>query len=145
MSNIYGELIRRVREEKGMTASECAYACLLSPEKYQKAEEGELELTHEELVLLTNALGISPSALENGQLVYKTDLPQLEALVEKLEEKLRELEQGIAEIRAVITETFSKEAKEPELEKKTVEGITAPAAGVYEPEMERGEELCPVK
>lgn len=150
MKSNYGEIIRQVREEKGISVKECASLCALAPEDYTKVENGERTFDHAELVLLSNALGISVSALEEGRLVYKKDLPDLEELVEKLMVKLDELEQGIAQIRAVIDETFSKEQSEVK-EKEVPEEPAAAVVGEPEevpetehPELEeeRSEELC---
>ena len=150
MKNNYGEIIRQVREERGISVKKCASLCGLAPEEYTKMENGERAFAHEELVMLSNALGISSSALEKGQLLYKKELPNLEELVNKLLKKLEELEQGIAQIRAAIDETFSKEqaeVKDMELSEEFA------AADIEEPEVftekehteieeERSEELC---
>ena len=150
MKSNYGVIIRQVREEKGISVKECASLCALAPEDYTKVENGERTFDHAELVLLSNALGISVSALEEGRVVYKKDLPDLEELVEKLMEKLDALEQGIAHIRAVIDETFSKEPAEVKgkevsegPEEEVVEAPEAiPETEYPEPEEERSEELC---
>jgi len=150
MKNNYGEIIRKVREERGISVKKCASICALAPEEYTKMENGERKLGHAELVMLSNALDISASALEEGKLVYKKELPDLEELITKFLEKLDELEQGIAQIRAAIDETFSKErteVKEAEISEEFAE------ADIEEPEVspeteytgieeERSEELC---
>ena len=128
----------------------CASLCALAPEEYTKIENGERAFDHSELVLLSNALGISVSALEEGYLVYKKDLPDLEELVNKLLEKLEELERGIIRIRAVIDETFSKEpaeVKEMEISEELAaadieEPEVFPETGHTKIEEERSEELC---
>ena len=113
-------------------------------------ENGERAFDHSELVLLSNAFGISVSALEEGYLVYKKDLPDLEELVNKLLEKLEELERGIIRIRAVIDETFSKEhseVKENEISEENAARVVEETEAIPEtenPEIEeeRSEELC---
>ena len=145
-----GEIIRQVREERGISVKACASLCALAQEEYTKMENGERAFDHSELVLLSNAFGISVSALEEGYLVYKKDLPDLEELVNKLLEKLEELERGIVRIRAVIDETFSKEQEEVKEMEISEEFATA---DIEEPEVfpetwhtkieeERSEELC---
>ena len=145
-----GEIIRQVREEKGISVIECAYLCALSSENYIKAENGERAFDHAELVLLSNALGISVSSLEEGSLVYKKDMPDLENLVNILMEKLDELEKGIAQIRAEIEEAFSKEqseVKENEISEENAAGVVKEPEAIPETEKpeieeERSEELC---
>ena len=145
-----GEIIRQVREERGISVKACASLCALAPEEYTKMENGERAFDHSELVLLSNAFGISVSALEEGRLVYKKDLPDLEELVNKLLEKLEELERGIIRIRAVIDETFSKEhseVKENEISEENAARVVEETEAIPEtenPEIEeeRSEELC---
>ena len=150
MKNNYGEIIRQVREERGLSVKKCAFLCALAPENYKMMENGEKTFTHAELVLLSNKLGISASALEEGRLVYKKNMPDLEELVNRLLKKLEELERGIVRIRAVIDETFSKEqaeVKEMEISEEFAETDIGepevfPETEHTEIEEERSEELC---
>lgn len=100
MKTIYGLLIRKQREEKGMTLSELSDRCLIREKFLKEAEKGEPVLSRADLVIICNALDISSVALEEGRLVKKPGAAELEELIRKLEEKAGELQESIMEMKA---------------------------------------------
>ena len=106
MTKIYehGDIIRQLREEKGMSVEKCANICALTLDSYIRLESGERKPDYSELVLLGNALGFSPSAFQNGQLIFKKDLPDPASLIDQLEKRIEILEEGFKEIKIVLLE-----------------------------------------
>ena len=100
MKTIYGALIKKQREARGLTLSELSDRCFIKEKYLQQAEQGELSLSHADLVLVCNALDVSSVGLTEGKLLKKPDVPELELLIRKLEEKAGELEESIREVKA---------------------------------------------
>lgn len=116
MRTIYGELIKKQREKMGMSLPELADRCLIKEEYLRMAEEGEPVLGRTDLVIICNVLEISSVALEDGRLVKKPGMPELEGLIEKLQEKVDELQESIKEMKAAAASlTIITQAKALEL------------------------------
>ena len=99
MKTIYGALIRKQREEKGLSLAELSDRCLIREKYLVQAERGEMVLSHADLVLVCNALDISSVALAEGRIMKKPGVPELEELIRKLEEKADELQESIREMK----------------------------------------------
>lgn len=122
MRTVYGDLIRKQRENMGMSLPELADRCLIKEEYLQMAEEGEPVLGRTDLVILCNVLEISSVALEDGRLLKKPDIPELEELIRKLEEKADELQESIKEMKAAAASlTIMTQAKALELKDSGLE------------------------
>ena len=119
MKTIYGELIRKQREEKGMTLSELSDRCLIKEKYLIKAETGEPVLSRADLVILCNVLDISSVALEEGRLQKKPGKTELEELIRKMEEKLEELQESIYEMKEAAADLVGAEPEET-VEKRAV-------------------------
>lgn len=122
MRTVYGDLIRKQRENMGMSLPELADRCLIKEEYLQMAEKGEPVLGRTDLVILCNVLEISSVALEDGRLVKKPGIPELEELIRKLEEKADELQESIKEMKAAAASlTIMTQAKALELKDSGLE------------------------
>ena len=64
--NLYGELIRKLRQDNNITQEELANILLITPEKMTQVEAGQELLTDSELTLCANVLDASSAALKNG-------------------------------------------------------------------------------
>lgn len=60
---ILGQAVRRMREQRGMSADELAGATGISPQRIDALETGRLDPTYALLLALSEGLGIEPSAL----------------------------------------------------------------------------------
>lgn len=60
---LLGQAIRRMRNERGMSAQELAGAARVSERQLELLESGRLDPTYERLLVLAEALGVQPSAL----------------------------------------------------------------------------------
>jgi transcriptional regulator with XRE-family HTH domain len=60
---ILGRAVRRMREQRGMTADELADATAMTRQRIDVLEAGRLDPTYELLLALSDALGTQPSAL----------------------------------------------------------------------------------
>jgi transcriptional regulator with XRE-family HTH domain len=60
---VLGQAVRRMREQRGMSADELAGAIGMSPQRIDALETGRLDPTYELLLALAEGLGIQPSAL----------------------------------------------------------------------------------
>ena len=142
MKTIYGELIRKQREEKGLSLPELADRCLIRQEYLQLAEDGEPVLGRTDLVILCNVLDISSVALEEGRLIRKPDLPELDRLIQKLEEKADELQESIKEMKAaaasltIMTQAKALELKEAAPEAGKTQEFTAETTKTEEPKIQ---------
>ncbi len=59
----FGENLRRLREEKGLSLRELSYACKIDNSKISKIEQGKINITITTLIDLASALELHPSAL----------------------------------------------------------------------------------
>ena len=133
MKKIYGELIRKQREEMGLSLPELADRCLIKEEYLQMAEEGEPVLGRTDLVIICNVLEISSVALEDGRIVKKPGIPELEEMLERLQEKADELQESIKEMKAAAASlTIMTQAKALELKEAVPEKIRKSEAGKVE-------------
>ena len=64
--NLYGELIRKLRQDNNITQEELANILLISSEKMAQVEAGQELLTDSELTLCANVLDASSAALKKG-------------------------------------------------------------------------------
>lgn len=60
---ILGRAVRRMREQRGLSADELAVAASIRRERVDALETGHLDPTYELLLELAEGLGIQPSAL----------------------------------------------------------------------------------
>ena len=60
---ILGRAVRRMREQRGMSADELAGAADMTRQRIDGLEAGHLDPTYELLLALAEALGIQPSTL----------------------------------------------------------------------------------
>ncbi|HEV3414571.1 MAG TPA: helix-turn-helix transcriptional regulator [Puia sp.] len=65
----FGENLRRLRKEKGLSLREMSYACSIDNSKIAKIEKGMINITFTTLLQLATALETHPSTL----LVYETE------------------------------------------------------------------------
>ena len=59
----FGENLRRLRKEKGLSLREMSYACSIDNSKIAKIEKGMINITFTTLLQLATALETHPSAL----------------------------------------------------------------------------------
>ncbi len=59
----FGENLRRLRKEKGMSLREMSYACSIDNSKIAKIEKGQINITLTTLLQLAQALELPASAL----------------------------------------------------------------------------------
>ena len=64
--NLYGELIRKLRQDNNITQEELANILLITPEKMAQVEAGQELLTDSELTLCANVLDASSAALKGS-------------------------------------------------------------------------------
>jgi DNA-binding Xre family transcriptional regulator len=64
----FGENLRRLRKEKGLSLREMSYACSIDNSKIAKIEKGMINITFTTLLQLASALEIHPSALLDYEL-----------------------------------------------------------------------------
>ena len=127
MNTLYGDLIRQAREEAGLTIVQLADRSFIKEWYLERAEEGEPVLSDADLVLIANALDISSVGLMEGELRRKADMPDLEELLGRLENKVTELQESIQEMKAAAAAIIGRPI-EPELnveKEKTVKADTA--------------------
>lgn len=60
---IFGENLRRLRKEKGLSLREMSYACSIDNSKIAKIEKGMINITLTTLIQLASALEAQPSSL----------------------------------------------------------------------------------
>ena len=65
--NLYGELIRKLRQDNNITQEELANILLITTEKMAQVEAGQELLTDSELTLCANVLDASSAALKKGE------------------------------------------------------------------------------
>ena len=127
MKTLYGDLIRQAREEAGLTIAQLADSCHIQEWQLELAEAGEIDISDEEFVLITNALDVSMAEMKQGTLRKKADMPDLEELLKRLEDKVNELQESILEMKAAAAAIIGRPI-EPELnveKEKTVKAGTA--------------------
>jgi transcriptional regulator with XRE-family HTH domain len=61
--HVLGRAVRRMREQRGMSAEELARATGISRQRIAALERGALDPTYDLLLRLTEGLGIQPSTL----------------------------------------------------------------------------------
>jgi transcriptional regulator with XRE-family HTH domain len=59
----FGENLRRLRKEKGLSLREMSYACSIDNSKIAKIEKGMINITLTTLLQLATALEMHPSSL----------------------------------------------------------------------------------
>lgn len=59
----FGENLRKLRKEKGLSLREMSYACSIDNSKIAKIEKGMINITFTTLLQLASALEAHPSAL----------------------------------------------------------------------------------
>jgi DNA-binding Xre family transcriptional regulator len=59
----FGENLRRLRKEKGLSLREMSYACSIDNSKIAKIEKGMINITFTTLLQLASALETHPSSL----------------------------------------------------------------------------------
>jgi len=127
MNTLYGDLIRQAREEAGLTIAQLADRSFIKEWYLERAEEGEPVLSDADLVLIANVLDISSVGLMEGELRRKAEMPNLEELLGRLENKVIELQKSIQEMKAAAAAIIGRQI-EPELnveKEKTVKAGTA--------------------
>ena len=95
MKTLYGDLIRQTREETGLTRAQLADRCHIQEWQLELAEAGEIEISDEEFVLITNALDVSMAEMIQRELLKKGDKPDLDELLQRLEDKVIELQESM--------------------------------------------------
>ena len=127
MKTLYGDLIRQAREEAGLTIAQLADKCHIQEWQLELAEAGEIEISDEEFVLITNALDVSMAEMKQGTLRQKADKPDLDELLQRLEDKVIELQESIQEMKTAAAAIIGRQI-EPELnveKEKTVKADKA--------------------
>ena len=64
----FGENLRKLRNEKGLSLREMSYACSIDNSKIAKIEKGKINITLTTLLQLSVALEIHPSTLLDYEL-----------------------------------------------------------------------------
>ena len=84
--NLYGELIRKLRQDNNITQEELANILLITTEKMAQVEEGQQLLTDSELTLCANVLDASSAALKKGEYRPRTVSAELEESLQKFQD-----------------------------------------------------------
>lgn len=84
--NLYGELIRKLRQDNNITQEELANILLITPEKMAQVEAGQELLTDSELTLCANVLDASSAALKKGEYRPRTVSAELEESLQKFQD-----------------------------------------------------------
>ena len=84
--NLYGELIRKLRQDNNITQEELANILLITPEKMTQVEAGQELLTDSELTLCANVLDASSAALKKGEYRPRTVSAELEESLQKFQD-----------------------------------------------------------
>lgn len=88
-----GDMIKRVREAKGLSSKEVALSCKMDPSQYSKIERGINDPLYSTIVKIARALKVSVSDLFQAEDIFK-DINSLDksviekvSLVEQLDKK----------------------------------------------------------
>ena len=84
--NLYGELIRKLRQDNNITQEELANILLITTEKMAQVEAGQELLTDSELTLCANVLDASSAALKKGEYRPRTVSAELEESLQKFQD-----------------------------------------------------------
>ena len=90
-----GDMIKRVREAKGLSSKEVALSCKMDPSQYSKIELGKGDPTYSTIVKIARSLKVSVSDLFSAEDVFKEinslDKSVIEkvSLIEQLDKKER--------------------------------------------------------
>ena len=114
MKTLYGDLIKQAREDAGLTVAQLADRCRFRERCLEAAEEGEPILSNADLVAIANALDISSIRLMEGELRRNADMPDLDELFRRAEQKAAELKETILEMKAAAA-AITGRTVEPEL------------------------------
>ena len=88
-----GDMIKKVREAKGLSSKEVALSCKMDPSQYSRIEGGKGDPTYSTIVKISRALKVSVSDLFQAEDIFK-DINSLDksviekvSLVEQLDKK----------------------------------------------------------
>ena len=90
MSDILGQRIRELREEKGISQEAMADYLNTSRQRYGRIEKGEIDITYKDLCRLASKLGVDPNQItsslreEKGLVVQFRELSNAEVSAEKM-------------------------------------------------------------
>ena len=87
---LYGPIVKELREQKGMTETEFAYMCMLSPEVLREIEIGSREADSVTLLMMSNVLGVHTSALEQGKIVPQTNRNEIMGILKEIQNRLKD-------------------------------------------------------
>lgn len=96
----YGILIRNLREERNMTQEELAYLSMTDVQQIRDMERGEAA-DAETLLLVSNTLGVYPSALREGRIAGQ-ERTELRDMLERISQDLKEIGKNDAYIKAFL-------------------------------------------
>jgi transcriptional regulator with XRE-family HTH domain len=79
-----GDMIKKVREAKGLSSKEVALSCKMDPSQYSKIELGKGDPTYSTIVKISRALKVSVSDLFQAEDIFK-DINSLDkSVIEKV-------------------------------------------------------------
>ena len=133
---LYGPIVKELREQKGMTETEFAYMCMLSPEVLREIEIGSREADSVTLLMMSNVLGVHTSALEQGKIVPQTNRNEIMGILKEIQNRLKDTRENNEYIKEFmerngISVEFDKQYAVAQLKEQEIYAVYDTETGTY--------------